>query len=171
MSASDAEQHRVRERRKLLVQMVLSGMDWQTIADRLYEGNYNHAVVDYRRAKERSQAELNMSVEQARWLEIDRLDRLQAAVWPKAMKGDTKAAETAHRIIKTRIETLGLQAPTKIQLDARMTLESSIVAEAIIAVVDALGLDPSQRVLAFDVAQKRLELVASGGEDDDLSVG
>ena len=166
MSASDAEQHRVRERRKILVQMVLSGMDWQTIADRLHDGNVRHAYMDYKRAKDGSKVELSTSVEEARWLEVDRLDRLQAAVWPKALKGDTKAADTAHRLIMSRCEILGLKAPTKIQLDARLDLESTVVAEAIIAAIDALGLDPGQRVIAFNAAQTRLELVSGGSEDD-----
>jgi hypothetical protein len=170
MPASGEEQHRVRERRKILVQMVLSGMDWQTIADRLFEGDVNHAYIDYRRAKEKSCAELNTSVEEARWLEVDRLDRLQAAVWPKALKGDTKAADTAHRLIVSRCKILGLEAPTKIMLDARMELESTVVAEAIIAAIDALGLEPGQRVIAFNAAQTRLELV-SGSSEDDLDVG
>lgn len=166
MPASPEEQHRVRERRKILVQMVLSGMDWQTIADRLYDGSVPFAYTDYRRAKEQSKVELNTSVEEARWLEVDRLDRLQAAVWPKALKGDTKAADTAHRLIMSRCDLLGLKAPTKIQLDARMELESTIVAEVVIAVIDSLGLDPSMRVQAFAVAQQRLELAAGSREED-----
>lgn len=166
MTPSPEERHRVHERRKILVQMVLSGMDWQTIADRLYDGSVQFAYTDYRRAKEQSKVELNTSVEEARWLEVDRLDRLQAAVWPKALKGDTKAADTAHRLIMSRCDLLGLKAPTKIQLDARLELESTVVAEAIIAAIDALGLEPGQRVIAFNAAQTRLELAAGGAEDD-----
>lgn len=157
-------------RRAQLSQMVLAGIDWQTIADRLYDGNVAFAHTDWHRARKAVKAQINSSVEEARELELDRLRRLLAAIWPKATKGDAKATDTAHRIIQTMIKTQGLEAPTKIQLDARIELESSVVAEAVIAVVDALGLDPSQRVVAFNAAQERLALVA-GEDGDDLSVG
>src|SRR5574341_199744 len=165
MPPSDEQAHRIRERRKQLVQLVLAGVDWATIADRLNYASPGAACTDYRRAKQASQVELNRSVEEARWMEVDRIDRLQAAVWPKALKGDTRAADTCHRLIMSRCDLLGLKAPTQIQLSARLDLESAVVAEAVIAALDALGLEPSQRVVAFNAAQSRLELVAGSAEE------
>lgn len=168
MTASEEDQNRVRERRKQLVQLKLAGLDWATIADRCGYSSGDYARLDYRRAREASKVELHTSVEEARWLEVDRLDRLQAAVWPKALKGDTKAADTAHRLIVSRCKILGLEAPTQIQLNARMDLESTIVAETIVAVIDALGLEPSARMLAFDVAQKRLAITSGDPIEEEL---
>lgn len=49
-----------------------------------------------------------MDPDRARELEADRLDRLQAAVWPKAMKGDPIAVEKVLRISQARRSLLGL---------------------------------------------------------------
>lgn len=168
MSVGDAEEHRLNERRKQMAQLKLAGVDWATIADRCGYSSAEYARTDWRRIRNQTRAELRTSVEEARWLEVDRLDRLQAAVWPKAMRGDTKAADTAHRLIVTRCKILGLEAPTQIQLNARLELESTVVAEAIIAAIDALGLDPAQRVIAFNAAQSRLELVAAESGDQEM---
>lgn len=168
MSISDPEEHRLNERRKQMFQMKMAGVDWATIADRCGYSSSEYAQTDYQRVRNRSRAELRTSVEEARWLEVSRLDRIQAAVWPKAMKGDTKAADTAHRVIITRCKILGLEAPTVIQLSARLDLESTIVAEAIIAAIDALGLSPDQRVVAFNAAQTRLELASAETGDEEI---
>jgi AraC-like DNA-binding protein len=167
MSVGPAEEHRLNERRKQMAQLKLAGVDWQTIADRCGYSSAQYAQNDWQVVRNRTRAELRTSVEEARWLEVSRLDRLQAAVWPKAMKGDTKAADSAHRYIVTRCKILGLEAPTQIQLSARLDLESTIVAEAIIAAIDALGLSPDQRVVAFNAAQSRLELASAETGDEE----
>jgi hypothetical protein len=169
MSVGPAEEHRLNERRKQLVQMKLAGVDWATIADRCGYNSPEYAQTDWQRLRNNTRAELRTSVEEARWLEVSRLDRLQAAVWPKALKGDTKAADTAHRLIVSRCKILGLEAPTQIQLSARMDLESTLVAEAVVAAIDALGLAPSQRVVAFNAAQSRLAVASGEAGDEELA--
>lgn len=42
--------------------------------------------------------------------ELDRLDALQAAVWPQAMAGETKSVEAALKVIDRRARLLGLDA-------------------------------------------------------------
>lgn len=168
MAVSGPEEHRLNERRKQMVQLRLAGVDWATVAERCGYSSSQTAQNDWQVIRNRTRAELRTSVEEARWLEVDRLDRLQAAVWPKALRGDTKAADTAHRLIVSRCKILGLEAPTQIMLNARLELESTVVAEAIIAAVDALGLSPDQRIIAFNAAQSRLELVASETGEEEI---
>ena len=49
----------------------------------------------------------------AREQEVDRLDRLLTAVWPKAMKGELDSVREARQISRLRIHLLGLSvAPT-----------------------------------------------------------
>lgn len=168
MSVSPSEEHRLNQRRSLMFQLKLAGVDWRTIAERCEYASPEYAMTDYQRERRKSKAELHTTVEEARWLEVDRLDRLQAAVWPKALKGDTKAADTAHRLIVSRCKILGLEAPTQVQLSTRLDLESTIVAEAIVAAVDALGLRPDQRVVAFNAAQTRLELASAETGDEEM---
>jgi len=43
-----------------------------------------------------------------RALELERLDELQSAHWPKALDGDTKATEVVLSVIDKRIKLLGL---------------------------------------------------------------
>lgn len=43
-------------------------------------------------------------------MELDRLDRLQAKVWPSAMTGDPKSVEAALKVIDRRIKIAGLDA-------------------------------------------------------------
>ena len=45
-----------------------------------------------------------------RRLEVDRLDALQAALWPTALAGDTAAATIVLRIIEQRARVLGMGA-------------------------------------------------------------
>ena len=46
-------------------------------------------------------------------IELARLDRLLAAIWPQTMKGDVQAIDRALKIMKRRAELLGLDAPIK----------------------------------------------------------
>lgn len=45
-------------------------------------------------------------------MELDRLDQLQRAVWADAIGGDTRAVETALKIIDKRAKLLGLENAT-----------------------------------------------------------
>ena len=49
-----------------------------------------------------------MASEQLLKLEIDRLDRIMASLWPKVLKGEVNAAETAFKCINRRAALLGL---------------------------------------------------------------
>jgi len=51
------------------------------------------------------------------WQELDRLDRMQVALWPRAMKGDDRAINTIIRLMERRAKYLGIEAPTKIQAE------------------------------------------------------
>ena len=55
--------------------------------------------------------------EQFRWQELDRLDRMQVALWPRAMKGDDRAIGTIVRLMERRARLVGIDAPTKIQAE------------------------------------------------------
>ncbi len=47
-----------------------------------------------------------------------RLDRLQEALWPKAISGDTRAADVVLRIMNRRARMLGIDAPARIDITA-----------------------------------------------------
>lgn len=84
----------------------LAGVDWNTIAERL---GYDDAAdaLDAATAVADTQYD-GLPMDPLRVLEVLRLDRLQAAVWGAAMKGDLGAVSTALNIGDRRVRMLRL---------------------------------------------------------------
>src|SRR3546814_9733770 len=156
MPASTAQQAATADRLKKASALKLAGLDYQAIADQLGYADRAAAYVDIDRALKRNLAEEAEQVELLRHVAVQQLNRLQAAVWPKAVKGDTRAAETALRVITQRCKLQGIEAPTQIALEHRLDLEGELVATALGAALDALELSPEQRVAALGAAQQLL---------------
>ena len=57
------------------------------------------------------------SIEEARHLELMRLDELQVAVWDRAINGDLPAAHCVLKIMDRRAKLLGLDKPEKIEVN------------------------------------------------------
>lgn len=84
--------------------------------------------------------------------------------------GPTLAAlNTWLSIEKSWSATHGTDASKKLEiaLEHRGELESNLVAEAVLAAVEALGLEPQQRMLALETAAARLEVVEGEVIEDD----
>lgn len=91
-----------------------AGLTWQRIAEEVGYADHSGAYVAYKRAMKRV---LQQPAEELRNAELDRLDRLQLAVWQKAMRGETNAIGSVLRIMERRAKLLGLDAPQKIQAE------------------------------------------------------
>ena len=52
-----------------------------------------------------------------RYLELERLDRLQVAIWPRAMKGDNQAINTVIRIMERRASYLNIEVAKMIKAE------------------------------------------------------
>lgn len=94
----------------------------------------------------------------AAFLAIERLRALLAGVMPAAREGDTKASAAAMRILEREARMLGLDAtePLSIVLERQRDLEGQLVADALAAALDVLGLTEEQRIAALGAAQQRL---------------
>jgi hypothetical protein len=57
------------------------------------------------------------SIEEARQLELMRLDELQVAVWDRAINGDLPAAHCVLKIMDRRAKLLGLDKPGKVEVN------------------------------------------------------
>ena len=90
------------------------GLTWQRIADEVGYADHTGAYAAYKRAIKRT---MQQPADELREQEIDRIDRLQVAVWPSAMKGDTRAVLTIIRLMERRAKLLGLDKPIKIEQD------------------------------------------------------
>ncbi len=87
------------------VEMAAGGCTYQRIADAL--GYANRGTV-HRLVGEALEAQQVESVEVLRTVEVQRLDALQASLWPAALGGDVEAAMVCLRIIMGRVKVLGL---------------------------------------------------------------
>jgi hypothetical protein len=165
MSEDNAGSQRVAERRRKAVQLRIAGLNAGEILRQMsdeYGGSDDPAVVrvDIQRARELQQRLVVESVEELRDLQVDRLERLLAGVWKDAIKGDTKAADTSARLIERICKIRGLEPPTQVQLSARIEMESTAVAEAVIAAIDSLGFTPEVRMKALEAAHARLTAIS-----------
>jgi hypothetical protein len=124
MPASRAQQTRTAERRRQAVALALAGADWDTIAERLGYASRGAAHTDVTRAMERAAAEMVRDADVLRQFELDRINRIQAAYWPRTLGGrqqeggpilppDPDAAKVVQWCIDRRCKLLGLDAPIK----------------------------------------------------------
>lgn len=109
-----------RERRTQAQALFLAGVDLRSIAERLQYDDPDVLRAEIDKAIEESITREHASIDRLRQDEILRYDRLQAAFWTKAIKSkDPKAADVVLRCIAGRERLRGLQAPTRVNLDAQ----------------------------------------------------
>jgi hypothetical protein len=78
---------------------------------------------------------LREPADDVRALELDRLDHMMSAVWPAALCGDIAAQQQVLRLMERRAKYLGLDAPARVDIEARIR-----------TVAEELGLDPDAAV-------------------------
>ena len=102
------------QKRSAALQMKQAGLDYETIG--LVIGMSGPEV---RRMVMRDLRRIGMYLSrQAKamfGLEAARLEALQAALWPAAMQGNTRAVEVSLQILKRRAEMFGLDAARKVE--------------------------------------------------------
>jgi transposase-like protein len=113
-------QHRNRAlsaaRRVRAVELKTAGLTYEQIASEL--GYANRGTV-YRIISEALKTQTLEAVGQLRSLEIERLDKLQLALWQKAMDGDVPSAIAVVRCIASRCRLLGLEGRGLLDEDSR----------------------------------------------------
>lgn len=145
MPPSKAQKAQTAERRRKAITLRLAGMDWQSIADQLGYADRGAACKDVNRALEANLAEQSQAADTLREVETLRLDRLQAAAWPSAVKGDLKAIETVLKVIDRRVKLQGLDMPLRAELS---------------------GPDGGPMQLQHANLDKLYDLIDAAGEDD-----
>jgi DNA-binding CsgD family transcriptional regulator len=115
----DARKKRQEARRVEAMSLVIAGLTYEQIAERMkISPSGVRALVE--RTLERA---TNRNVEALREIENARLDRAQAAIWTKVLGGDLKAIDTYLRISTRRAKMNGLDAPTNINLNLSIKQE------------------------------------------------
>jgi hypothetical protein len=110
------------------------------------------------------------ATEEHRWQELDRLDRMQVALWPRAMKGDDKAINTIVRLMERRARLVGIDAPTRIQAevvnyDGNRDIDGDI--ERIVNIIRGVG---SSEPLEVESGTSESGTVATPGGLEDLAL-
>lgn len=122
------------ERSKQAVMMRIAGATFEQIAERLgITAQSAYGLVS--RALEKTRAQTAESAETLRQMEIQRLDAMQAAIWSDAMKGDEQKIDRLLKIQTRRAALLGLDAPTKQEMFARVEKVEAYEYGAAIAVI------------------------------------
>lgn len=100
----------------------------------------------------------------ARRLELAKLDRLEQANWANALSGDEKAASVILRCSKARREILGIDAPA--QVDMRVRREGEIVR---VEILDLLNDETLAALRPFQDEMVRLSELRAGAIDVEAS--
>jgi hypothetical protein len=105
--------------------------------------------------------------EEFRWQELDRLDRMQVALWPRAMKGDDRAIGTIVRLMERRARLVGIDAPQRIQAevvnyDGNRDIDGDI--ERIVNLIR--GVDSSQPLEVEGGTSESGAVITEGGMED-----
>lgn len=142
MPASKAKQAEVAKRRADAIKLRLAGVDFETIAERLDYASRQAATKDVCRALDAYRADEAGAIDAWRELEGQRLDRLQAAAWSAAAKGDLKAIETVLKVMGQRSKLLGLDA-TRQQSTADIDDAKSVLGKLARGIADLID-EPSE---------------------------
>lgn len=126
MVASKAQQAFTADRRAKAIRLKIDGYTYTEIAEELGYSSRGSANSDIRRALEKHVIEEGLAVEAWRELELARLDVLQKAIWPEAMKGSPRAIETALKILDRRAKLLGLDSAIKLEVLTIDALDAQI---------------------------------------------
>jgi hypothetical protein len=118
-----AKQARALELRK-------AGYSFDSIAARLGYANGGGA---YKAVEAGLKATLQEPADELRQLEIERLDTMLVALWPKVKKGEHGAIDRALKVSERRASLIGLDAPTRIDSRIDVTKLSDAELDAYIA--------------------------------------
>jgi hypothetical protein len=119
------------------LELRLRGLNFEQIGREMgFSRQRAHALVTEEVA--RVNGERNASATILRNLEAERLDRLQAAVWPRAVEGDLKALDRVLSIMSRRARLLGIDA----QLHTVPADEARALVRALVAAVKDCVSDP-----------------------------
>jgi transposase-like protein len=110
-----------RHKQARAVELLLEGRSYEDIA-RLV--GYTHRGSAHRAVRQALHAREVAAIDQLRAQEVERLDALQALLWPLAEAGDTRAAAAVLRIVEQRVRLLGLEDHSPVSGTAVVALVS-----------------------------------------------
>lgn len=153
-------------REQHVLELRRAGLSFERIADEVgIPGGRSDAHKIYRRAMSRT---LQEPAAEIRQLEADRLDRLQVAVWTKALSGNLNAVDRVLRLMDRRARLLGLDHADGIA-ERALELEAGrirLMAGALRRALEAIELTDEQRQQVTAVLLVELRAGADVLEDE-----
>lgn len=110
---SDARHIKAARRRQAALELRATGMSYRQISEKLGVSR-TQIMDDLRESLAELHREQTLSTEQWRALELERLDKLQNALWDKAVAGHIEAAKQVERLMARRWQLLGLDARSQL---------------------------------------------------------
>lgn len=137
-------------RRRQVAAILLSGIRDQTIIASQLHVDRSTISRDIKYIEGEWRAATISDVNEAKTIDLLRIDRMIASAWTAATKGDTRAIGEIRQLIKLRADIIGYAAPAKFE----GTVNVKLMAEQVAA---ELGLDPgdviaeAERIIAGSV--------------------
>jgi hypothetical protein len=103
-----------RKRDARVFELRIQGFTFEQIASEVGYQGASGAWQAYQRVKE---SHIFESVEEARQLELMRLDEMQFAIWDRAINGELSALSCVLKIMDRRAKLLGLDKPEKVDVN------------------------------------------------------
>jgi hypothetical protein len=157
-------------REEHVLELRRAGVSFARIAEQVGVNDKSQAHKIYRRALART---LQEPAAEIRELEAERLDRLQVAVWTKALKGDLGAVDRVLRVMERRARLLGLDhadgiAERALQLEAARV---RLVALAFGKVLDELKLPEPERERLARILLTEMRALEAAEDQHDVVTG
>jgi hypothetical protein len=160
-------QKEVREREQKAVDLNKAGYTLERIAEQLGYADVSGAWRAIDRYYERIKARAD---EHKRAVELERLDRLQVAVWNRALKGDDRAIATVLRLMERRAKLLGLDEAIKVQAQVVNYDGTRDIDGDIERIVNLLRRVDSSQPLEVEGGTSESGTIATAGELEDLAL-
>ena len=159
------------DRELAVVELRRGGNTWQQIADAVNYATPMGAWKAYQRACQRT---LQEPTDEARRIELDRLDALQRTYWDPAIEGNLRAADFVLRVIDRRARILGIDAPQKIQAevvnyDGSGSLDTEV--DRIARIIEAAELAERERTNATTFIEQQDQGITVYVEDEPSAEG
>lgn len=150
------EQVQAVDRQRQALELRKLGCSYATIARRL---NYAAACGAWQAVRRGMQTTLQEPADELRTLELERLDRMHEAIWPKAIAGHLRSVDAVLSIMQRRARLLGLDAPKRHRVAAEIPLATFAEQAAAMAGLDAASLlaEAEQILETFSSREKEHE--------------
>ncbi len=143
-----------RDKEAKALELRRAGVTYDVIAAQVGWADAATANKAVRRAIARSMQD---DVEAVREIELDRLDRLERAVWTNALQGDLGSVRAVLNIMERRSKMLGIDAPARVQAEVTAYQGGTDIDREVERLAETLALLDSQRANVVDGAASKAQ--------------